>query len=741
MRSEQGVLRPGTLRGLLLASLAALAAPAVGCAHANPVGPTDLPGPGPVDDLDDFEQGLNDFVLLGDEHPKREAYRQALLGFLETYLSRAVKDGDEDEAYTSLRYALSLYSPAELRRAAPRPGLAKAAHALYRQVASHGAERPALLALAVEQRFGEKETRDKALEDWEALETWLIRNGPYADEPLLKHEELERALEDVAAIFPSPFVTQRLADLYVARYEAAVRSKAHGRGFGTASVRRIEITGYLLMRLYLRADDLDAAVSGLNRVELDPPVAKLREILEDATKPRRNARALVAIAEQFVPEPGADPDLPYVVQGWGIVDNLARRALQRHPKDPYVHLLRARTLVEAGLVDAAIFHLRKTIDLKEDVFEAWAQLAQLEHRSLSRLAESDPEEALERIATLEAFHRRAVELWRDRPIRPGLPDAYYVVAEGLYQAGRVDSAIELLGRSQTLQPRPQTLDLLGTIALKRAHWGDAEGHFDDLATLAFDSELAQLQWEARARHQLGLIAMRRGDNTASAKHFKLALRHTNELLARGETDAARRSDRYVERGKLLFLLGDVRLAMNDFDHAADLAPDSVKVYADPLLLMVSYGHHDEARRIFRRAMAHGDLANSLKLYFSLWMNELAQVQGESPDPEATAFLRGYDEDDWGSKLARHARGDLAFDELLDDAKDKGRRAEAFFYEGVRRWRSGDADRGRELLESVVKTEMMGFFEYDMAQAFLRRGGPPTHPVRPLPRGVATQATP
>lgn len=723
-------------RGVLFAALAALATPLAGCAHSTAKGQPLAKPPASVDDLDAFERGLNAYVLLPEDHPQRVPYRDKLLGFLSKYLTQAVHDGDDAEAHTSLRYALSLFTPAELRRAPPRPALAKAAHALYRRTASRGAERPSLLALAVEQRFGAAPVRTKALADWEALEVWLTRNGPYADEPLLRHEELERAMEDVAAVFPSPFVTQRLADLYVARYEAAVRSRAHGRGIGTASVRRIEITGYLLMRLYLRADDLDQASTALDRVELDPPVAKLREVLVDATKPRRSPRALLGLAEQFVPEPGADPELPYVAQGWGIVDNLTRRALSRHPKDPYVHLLRARTYVEAGLVDAAIHHLRRSIDLKEDVRDAWSRLAELQQRSLTRLAESDPGAALERIASIEAFHRRAVELWRDRPIRPGLPEAYYIVAEGLYQTGRVDEAIELLGRGQTLQPGPQTLDLLGTISLKRARWQSAQSHYEALASLSYDSELAQLQWEARARQQLGLIALRRGDAAASAKHFKLALRHTNELLARGEADAGRRSDRYVERGKLLFFLGDVELAMNDFEHAADLSPGSVKVYADPLLHVVSYGYHSQAKRIFRRAMAQGQLADSLKLYFSLWMNELAMAQGESPDGEATTFLRAYEGDAWGNKLARHAQGNLSFDDLLQGAGDKGERAEAFFYEGLRTWRAGDESRGRKLMQNVVDTEMMGFFEYDMAQAFLSRGGLPTRPEPPLPRGVA-----
>src|SRR5690606_2578254 len=138
--------------------------------------------------------------------------------------------------------------------------------------------------------------RDHALEEWAMLETWAIENGPYAADPLLRHEELEDALEEVAAVFPSPFVTQRLVDLYVARYRVAKQMRAQGRTGDASASRRMEITGYLILRAHLRADDIEAAAAESQRVELDPPVAKLRTMMLDATHPRRSALPLLALA-------------------------------------------------------------------------------------------------------------------------------------------------------------------------------------------------------------------------------------------------------------------------------------------------------------------------------------------------------------------------------------------------------------------------------------------------------------
>lgn len=719
-----------------------LGAVAPGCAHDAPAA-VEVPAPPEhIADLDGFETALNRFVLLPEGHAGRKPYREALTGFLLRYIDQALDRADEVEALTALRYTISLYTPAELRSLPPSPALARRAHALYRMTARRGAERPSFLMLAIEQRFGDEATREKALDNWKNLETWVVRNGPYATEPLLRHEELERSLEEVSAVFPSPFVTQRLADLYVARYEAARSARMQGRALGTASLRRMEITGYLLMRVYLRADDFEGAVTTLDRVELDGPVLKLAEIMRDAIKPRRSALPLLSLAEQFVPEADVDPTQPYVEQGWGIAEVLARRAVRKFPEDPFAHLLRARTLANNGLDAAAIVHLRKTIDLKEDVFQAWNALANLEQRRLEELAQTEPERAAAHLPELEKLHGRAVKLWADRPIQPGLPEAFYTVAEGLYQVGEVDRAESLLERSLGIEPVPDSLDLLGTIALKRSRFDQAESRYENLTGLSYESETAQLRWEARARQQLGEIALRRGDAARSTRHMRMALRHTNDLLARPGDGTDQRAARYVERGKLLFLLGDVGLAMEDFRHAAEIAPGSIKTYADPLRYVVAHGYYEEARAIFQRAMAQPALSPSLKLYFALWMNDLATRQGQTPDPDVDGFLQEYEGKGWDRALARHARGEMSFDDLLARAGDRGERAEAYFYEGLRQYRTGHASEGKRLLEQVLDTQMMGFFEYDMAQTYLEWGEVPrtARPPLPLPTGAAAKAS-
>lgn len=712
------------VRRLLLAF--ALAAPLLpACTRPQQAEVRAPEAPKSIPDLDHFALALNNFALLPEGHPSRGPFRAVLLDFLVGYIDRTLGEERPEEATEALQFAAGLWRPAELRgKRQIEPGLVAAAHRIYKTAARRGNEGPALFAVAIEQQFGDDAARERAIGEWAEIEGWVVRNSSFSEEPLLRHEELEEAIEGIAADFPAPFVVQRLTDLYVARYEAAIAAAAGGGGdleLGLAARHRAEVTGYLLTRLYLRADDFDGAVQALARVELDLPTRKLIEYLEGARGAGRSARPLLELARQFLPdEEDMSERIPpsFINQGWGIVENLARRAVQQHPDDPFGHLLLARALRTQGLLDAAIFHLRRTLALKEDIFDAWQDLAVLQQSSLERLVGVDLDAALARLPELEKFHARAVELWRDRPIRPGLSDAQYAVAEALYEQGSVDRAKDLLERSVRGEPRPAALDLLGTIELKDGRLAEARAQYTTLLGLPFDNQLLRLRWETQARAQLAALLRREGKADEATKEMQIALRQLNKLIAFPSLPAGERSSRLIDRGKLLFFLGDVPQAIADFRQARNVEGGRAEAYAEPMLFLVSRGYYDEALELFRQAAPREDLRDSLKLYFALWLHEMALRQGRPQDPAVVAFLAGYKGERWPSRLAAHAQGKLSFDDLLGGASDSGERAEAYFYEALRRWRTGNAVGAKELMRKVIDTRRMAFFEYDMAQNYL-----------------------
>lgn len=720
-------LRPGLL-ALLLCSAAL--GPSAGCSKAVRTSETASPEiPKSVPDLDHFAIALNQFALLPENHPRREAFRAVLLGFLTRYIGTTLDDKRPEEATNALQFASALWRPAELRqKRPPEPALVAAAHRLYVEAARHGQETPALFATAIEVQFGDEAARKRAIAAWTEIEGWVVRNSNFSDEPVLRHEELEGAIEETAAEFPSPFVVQRLADLYVARYEAAIETSSRGDNpeLSVAARHRAEVTGYLLTRLYLRADDFEGVVKGVGRIELDVPTRKLIEFVDAASRPPgdgpspRSAGPLMTLAAQFLPDDDDEGRIPpaFITQGWGIVENLARRAVARFPNDAFAHLLLARSFRQQGLIDAAVVHLDRSVTLKEDIFDAWQELALLKQSSLERLSDVDPDAAQVRLGELEKFHARAVDLWSGRPIRPGLSEAYFTVAESLYELGRVDPAKVLLEKSIAREPHPEALALLASIEVKSGKLEDAAKHYQELLGLPFADQLTRLRWETQARVALGLIARRQNDETKAKAEFDTALRQLNKLIGYPGLRPTSRSARLVERGKLLFYAGDQAQAADDFRQARQVTADRSEAYVEPMIFVVTHGYYDLALEIFRAALPREEIRDSLKLYFSLWLHELALRQQRAQDPDVTAFLAGYHGEQWPQRLAAHAQGKLSYEDLLRGASDSGEQAEAHFYEALRRWRSGDPGNAKDLMRKVLGTQRMAFFEYEMAQSYL-----------------------
>ena len=716
---------------LLVILLLGAGAPALtGCARPNKTATQTPDFPKSVDSLDHFAIGLNQFALLPLDHPRRESFRVVLLDYLVRYIDRTLREDRPEEASNALQFAATLWRPAELRgKRRVEPGLTAAAHRIYAAAAKRGNEGPALFAVAIEQQFGDDAARTRAIATWTEIEGWLVRNGSFSDEPVLRHEELEGAMEETAANFPSPFVVKRLADLYVARYEAAIEASSSSENpeLGIAARHRAEVTGYLLTRLYLRADDFDGAIEALGRVELDVPTRKLVEFLDGARGKHKSAGPLLTLAAQFIPDDDDESSrVPpaFITQGWGIVENLARRAVVLYPDDAFAHLLLSRSFRQQGLIDAAIVHLDRTVALKEDIFDAWQDLAILKQSSLDRLAGVDADAALARLGELEKFHARAVSLWSGRPIRPGLSEAYFTVAEGLYEIGRVDEAKHLLEKSVARSPVAEALALLATIEAKSGQRKEAAAHYEALLGLPFADQRTRLRWETQARTGLAQIRRRMGDEAEAKTQLGTALRQLNKLIGYPALSTEERSARLVERGKLLFVVGDAKQGAEDFRQARTISPDRAEAYAEPMLFVVNHGYYELALEIFHQALPRDEVRASLKLYFCLWLHELALRQNQPQDPAVLEYLRGFQADTWQGKLARHAQGKLGFDELLKGASDSGEQAEAYFYEALKRWRTNPGD-AKLLMKKVIDTRRMAFFEYDMAQNYLEWNDLPT----------------
>ena len=75
-------------------------------------------------------------------------------------------------------------------------------------------------------------------------------------------------------------------------------------------------------------------------------------------------------------------------------------------------------------------------------------------------------------------------------------------------------------------------------------------------------------------------------------------------------------------------------------------------------------------------------------------------------------------DAWWGRLAQFGLGLIDYQKLDSYAKTRGEHTEAAFYEGVHRLAQGDLTGARKLFTTVIESQMVGFYEYQMAQELL-----------------------
>jgi lipoprotein NlpI len=179
-----------------------------------------------------------------------------------------------------------------------------------------------------------------------------------------------------------------------------------------------------------------------------------------------------------------------------------------------------------------------------------------------------------------------------------------------------------------------------------------------------------------------------------------------------------------EIGRLYHALGQQDKAMQALAAAVDTDPEQTGIYGDVISFLATRGHLPEALDAYHRALGRAEVSEYLKAYTSFWMMDLAKLRGVAPDPSTTQFLASIAKGEkWYHLLARFKLGQMTFPQLVARADTRGKRAEAYFYEAMARYAAGEDGRAEKLLREVLATEMLGFFEHDMAAYYLKNGPP------------------
>jgi len=694
----------------------ALTACGPGRVRPGPAAPVALSGRDVAYELaedDDLADRRGAFLALEVGAPGRAELRRQLAGEYARRVDVELAAGRPATAHQALLGLGSLWLPAELDdpvASRDLTGYAGAARSIYQQFARSGGTSEAVAAQAMLIVMDPQHADQHRAEIDEIF--------AYADSLMVSMygEGAERArpieiLEELVDAFPSRFVIDRLAELYVAR-QAAIDTlfrnkgadfmliRAHGRGALQ--------TSWNLLRIFALADRLGDALPYLASAD-----GKLGE--DDEV----HRRAVAA----------ADPQA--TVDDWiGALRALA--GVRRGERDGEAELRLAMAISRrfpgdagAAFTAASVAEALDRVDLAVHLYErglAGAPAARGEAERLAGLYEAQlgtlvfadrPHAAADLLVRIDAFHRGAAARWPAYPLQHDLAGALATMGRGLVALGELDAAAEYLRRSLALRHNADAYEWLGVMALERDQFGEAADRF--AAALALigggGAGLFQRARLLRLRSEAEDGAGRRDSARADAR----AALDTWAGVDPRKLPGPLRAILLVEKGKLLWWLGQRGDAQAAFDGAVDADPEGAVTHTSVVGFLVERSARDRALDAFHRALASQGIGDYDKVTMSLWLVAEARRHDQPPDPLAMRYLASRDGALWYDELARFAAGEQPLP-ARGQVGVRSRRAQLLYYAAML-GNGHDPERAR-LLEQVVATDAVMSFEYHMAKQWL-----------------------
>jgi tetratricopeptide (TPR) repeat protein len=700
--------------GALCLALAALPACA-GSLGARPRTPS-VAVPASLDAAS-FKLALSSYRRLAPGDAERAPLRGKLIGYV---LS---DDGAHpDDAYTAdvekLAVIASLYQPDELREVLPAE-LLPLVKDVRKGAEKRGEEGRAQAALWYEGRLQPEAGEPR--EQLALLERFSVEARQH-----LPVGERYRGLIDVvrerARLAPSPDTLKHLADLYVEQRErllAAIRpSSEDGAAPPEISFQEYREATTALSRspldiaaVYLLHGDFASAAERLAQLvpitRLEP---RVRFMVQAVVDDRPEARdTLMALSLDYDEQDARD-----------VARALCNFGLRKFPEDARFPRCLGHLAAKDDDYMGATREYASAIRLSPDDRSLYDEaLSTFSVLMRGELFDTDPTET--RALASEAREILAQRLRRFPEVPSNMSVDELELIEGLAElsAGNTDAAIAHFKKSLELKDNLRALLQLAQVELRVGDLGHARSHLQTALERTTRRDLAEIRQRAQIVEQLGDVARYGGEVEQARTSYGEALALWEAAVRPGD-DGATRAFGHIRRGVLLSRLGRDADAKSAFEHAMEAAPDNRETYGQVLAHWVMTGTApSDAEAVYRRAQRELTLDAEWRAYYGLWVTAVSARAGAPVDPAVTRQLAHIAKADaWWAQLVQLSLGQTSHAELSARAKNAGERAEADFYEAVRLLGQKKTAEARALLQQVMASRMIGFYEYQMAQELL-----------------------
>ena len=288
---------------------------------------------------------------------------------------------------------------------------------------------------------------------------------------------------------------------------------------------------------------------------------------------------------------------------------------------------------------------------------------------------------------------------------------------GLVSQGDLAGARRQLEASVAAGPTVEALDMLGTIALKTGDYRAARRHFERAIALPGDRPAEQYA-RAKLLRLAGDAAAGAGDRDGATGHYTAALELWADLGDKLDLPPNLAGERLVESGKLFWALGRPDDATELLASASDVDPGGADTHIQSVAFLLLHERYDQARDSFYQALASDRIGDYFKVYMALWILAEGRRVGRPDDDQARAYLDSRNGTLWYDDVARLATARVTPAELSQRAHTRARQTELTYYTAV--LQPPSPDEARRLLEDVIASDLVLFFEYDMAKQQLDR---------------------
>ncbi len=668
-----------------------------------------------ADDLDFAER--TDDLWARPPGAERTALRAQLATVLGDRLDVALTSGRIDRASAVLGEVADLWrgEPAALTELAAVPGWPARLDRARAAFARSGADRDVALDLIL--RRGADPTR--ADRDRAELEEIL----EFADD-VTQARVGALGIGSGALLVLAPIVERGLASELTDRYvelainranlaDAAVSGSSATPASASAVLRpALGASRDIAIALAMdhRADRISTSLVGLRGLGRD---RKLEDIARAVSAADGAAVHWAELARAVRATDGGDDDAKTLAALSICLDGLVR-----FPDDATLLACAGTTAADVPRVAQPIALLERARDRAPDDAALADRLLGLYRERLARLVYgARPIAAKARLDELDAIFRGLVTAFPAQAWTTTWSEALATYGRGLVSQGDLAGAQAELETSVATAPTIEALEMLGTIALKTGRYAAARKHFERAIKLPGERPAEQYA-RAKLLRLAGDAAAGAGATEAAANHYTSALELWADLGERLDLPPNLAGERLVESGKLFWALGKPDDGAELLSSASDVDPNGADTHIQSVAFLLLHERYDQARDNFYQALASDRIGDYFKVYMALWIVAEGRRLGHPDDDQARAYLDARNGPLWYDDVARLATARVTPAELVGRAHTRARRAELTYYTAV--LQPPSPDEARRLLEDVLASDLVLFFEYDMAKHQLGR---------------------